>query len=118
MTENRIGVLEQRMDNLGETVNRVDSKLDGIANTLSSLARIEERQMNTNEKIALAANQNADHELRIRKLEELMPNNADTRIATIELAMPGLIESRKWVIMGILAGLGMMGAGILKLVVI
>lgn len=118
MTENRIGVLEQRMDNLGETVNRVDTKLDGIANTLSSLARIEERQMNTNEKIAQAANQNADHELRIRKLEDAMPNNADGRMTTIEMAMPGLIESRKWVIMGILAGLAMIGTGILKLVLI
>ena len=118
MTENRIGALENRMDNLGETVNRVDSKLDGIAATLSSLARIEERQMNTNEKIAVAANQSADHESRIRRLEESMPKDADDRLIDIEKVMPGLIESRKWVVLGILTGLGMMGAALVKLVLI
>jgi hypothetical protein len=41
----------------------------------------------------------------------------EERVAAIEAVMPGLKETRGWVILGILAGLGMIGAGVLKLVV-
>ena len=115
---NRVYVLEQRMDDLGQTVNRVDSKLDGIAATLSSLARIEERQMHSNERTAAVASQTADHENRIRVLEKLVPDDIDSRLIKIETAMPGLIESRKWMTTGIIAIIGAIGLAVLKLVII
>lgn len=41
----------------------------------------------------------------------------ERRIQNIEIDLPGLRELRKWVIGGILAGIGMMGAALLKLVI-
>lgn len=114
--DNRIYVLEERMDSLGGMVTRVDSKLDGIAATLSSLARIEERQMHSNEKTAAILVITQDHEARIRTLERGMPDNLEPRLNKIETDMPGLLESRNWMIGGILAILGIVGAAVLKLV--
>lgn len=114
---NRVYVLEQRMDDLGQTVNRVDTKLDGIAATLSSLARIEERQMHSNEKTAAVASQTADHETRLRVLERITPDNLEERIVKIESVVPSLQESRSWLIKGILGVLGILGLALLKLVI-
>ena len=114
----RVYVLEQRMDDLGQTVNRVDSKLDGIAATLSSLARIEERQMHSNEKTAGVISLAADHEARIRELERSMPDDAEDRLSKIELGMPGLLENRSWIISGVLGVLALVGLGVMKLVLL
>lgn len=94
MSEQRINILEQ-------TVVRIDGKLDGIAETLQSLARIEERQMSTTERLRNGAETMQDHEERLR---------------AIEVRMPGLVESRKWVVMGVLSGVGMIGAALLHMV--
>ena len=114
----RVYVLEQRMDDLGQTVNRVDTKLDGIAATLSSLARIEERQMHSNEKTAGVISLAADHEARIRELERSMPDDAEDRLSKIELGMPGLLENRSWIISGVLGVLALVGLGVMKLVLL
>lgn len=120
------------MDSLGNTVERVDEKLDGIAATLQSLARIEERQMNTSERLSEGAGTMRDHEARIRALEisvpknldtrvnaiELaMPKNLDTRLASIETNMPGLKETRKWIIAGLLASFALTAAAVAHLVI-
>jgi hypothetical protein len=112
----RIHVLQERMENLSDTVTRVDTKLDGIAATLSSLARIEERQVNTSERLSTSSTITADHESRIRILEKEMPVKAEDRITAIEKAMPGLIENRGWVISGVLGVLSLVGLAVVKLV--
>lgn len=115
MAEDRIELLERRVGDLGGTVYRMDGKLDNITEALSSLVRIEERQVSTNEKLSNGALKMNDHENRLRSLEMNVPDNLDKRLVAIETKMPGLIESRKWVVMGVLAGIGMIGAGLLKL---
>jgi hypothetical protein len=114
----RVYVLEKRMDDLGETVDRVDAKLDGIAATLSSLARIEERQLHSNEKAVSMVSLTNDHENRLRMLERNMPDNLESRINRVESIMPGLQESRKWIVSGIVAIIGIVGLSLLKLVMI
>lgn len=42
----------------------------------------------------------------------------EERIQRIEQQLPGLAELRKWVVGGIIAALGMMGAAIVKLVIV
>lgn len=118
MTGDRIEMLERRVGDLGGAVYRMDGKLDNITDTLSSLVRIEERQVSANEKLTNGAIRMHDHENRLRALEMNVPDNLDKRLVSIETKIPGLVESRKWVVMGVLAGIGMMGIAVLKLVFI
>lgn len=105
--------LEEGVDRLTETVDRLtetvgqqgqrfDSKLDSIGQSISLLVRIDERQVAISERLQLGA-------ITMQKHEE--------RIAVMEAAMPGLKETRGWVIAGILAGISMIGIAVLKLVV-
>lgn len=93
---------EQRIELLERAVTKIDHKIDGITDALQSLVRIEERQINTAEKLHTGAGKMGDHENRLR---------------CIEKEMPGLVEQRKWVVGGVLTGLGMIGMALLKLVV-
>ena len=103
---------EQRVTILEQTVVRMDNKLDGIAETLQSLARIEERQGATNDRLRQGTEIMQDHEKRIRSLEVQVPTDLTKRIAEIEVHMPGLIEVRGWVVLGILAGLMMIATAV------
>lgn len=102
----RVQRLEEGVDRLTETVGmqgqRFDTKLDSIGQSISLLVRIDERQVAISERLQMGAATMQKHE---------------ERIATIEAAMPGLKETRGWVVLGILAGVGMIGAALLKLVV-
>lgn len=44
--------------------------------------------------------------------------NQEERLRSVELDMPGLKELRKWVIGGVIAGVGMLGASLIKLVIV
>ena len=94
---------EQRIDQLEKAVTKIDLKIDAITDALQSLVRIEERQINTAEKITHGVGTMSDHEDRIRAIEK---------------ELPGLIESRKWVVMGILAGLAMLLTAMVKVVLV
>ena len=113
MNDDRIVILEQRFE--GFTVN-VDKKLDNITEALRSLVRIEERQLATGDRLAQGSQTFQDHETRLRKIEIAVPENLDKRLSSIEVSMPGLKESRGWVIAGVLGGLAMMGGAIVHTV--
>lgn len=102
----RVQRLEEGVDRLTETVGlqgqRFDTKLDSIGQSISLLVRIDERQVAIAERLQLGAATMQKHE---------------ERIAVMEAAMPGLKETRGWVIAGILAGISMIGIAVLKLVV-
>jgi hypothetical protein len=102
----RVQRLEEGVDRLTDAVDqqgrKLDSKLDSIGQSISLLVRIDERQVAIAERLQMGAATMQKHE---------------ERVAAIEAVMPGLKETRGWVILGILAGLGMIGAGVLKLVV-
>lgn len=114
----RLAAVEQRHAHVEGVVNNMDQKLDKLIDAMSSLVRIEERQQATGDRLALGAQTFQDHESRLRKVELAMPDNLDKRLSVIEIALPGLKELRTWVIMGVLGGLGMMGAALVKLVLV
>ena len=114
----RLAAVEQRHAHVEGVVNNMDQKLDKLIDAMSSLVRIEERQQATGDRLALGAQTFQDHESRLRKVEVDLPENLDKRLSAIEVAMPALKEMRAWVVMGVLGGLGMMGAALVKLVLV
>ena len=108
----RLNLLEQRVGHVDATILRVDGKLDDISQALQTLVRIEERQILTGQRLGELAHLGTKNEERLRKVEDDIPKNLDERLGKIETSMPGLKEMRSWVIMGVLGGLGMMGAAL------
>ena len=100
--DHRLGLLEQRVDHIAGVTLRVDTKLDGIAETLQSLARIEERQLATNDRLREGSVTLADHEERLK---------------LIEVAMPGLKEARKWTVALVLASAAMIFVALAHMVI-
>ena len=99
--EARIQNLEQRTAVLGETINRVEGKVDNIVDTLNSLVRIEERQIAINARLAEGAQTMQNHEGRIKNME---------------VVMPGLIEKSGWMVAGLLGVIGVVGMQVLHMV--
>lgn len=111
--DKRLELLEQQ---LLETRREVGSKLDSIGTALQGLVRIEERQVHTNSQLSELSTDMREQELRLRAAEHAIPENLSKRLAAIEVALPGLKELRRWVIGGVLSGIGMIGAAVLHLV--
>lgn len=110
---------------IAHKVNRLSTDMQGVmlnvskmADSMTVLVRIEERQLNINSRIDELVKLSADKEVRLRALEIVVPDKVDVRLNDIERSLPSLVETRKWVIMGVLAGVGMIGAALLKLVFI
>lgn len=101
MEEARIQNLEQRTATLGDSIHRVEHKVDNIADTLNSLVRIEERQIAINARLAEGSQTMQDHEGRLKN---------------IEVIVPGLIEKSGWVVKGLLGVIGAVGLQILHMV--
>lgn len=102
----RVKRLEEGVDRLTDTVDqqgqRFDKKLDSIGQSISLLVRIDERQVAIAERLQLGAATMQKHE---------------ERLSAIEAVMPGLKEMRTYVVAGVMAGAGMIGVAVLKLVV-
>jgi hypothetical protein len=91
---------------LGHLTDETRRNADGIAaigESLHVLTRLEENQSHIAEKLKEGSMRMSDHERRLQIVEQ---------------DLPGLRELRKWVIAGVLAGLGMVGASLFKLVVL
>ena len=101
-TDERTIVLEQRVDNLGQTVGRVEVKIDGIVDALAGIVRIEERQ------IASA--------VRVAEAQETIDSHA-IRIGVIENQMPGLMEKSGWVAKAAIGVVCIVGAAVVASVV-
>ena len=101
-TDERTIVLEQRVDNLGQTVGRVEVKIDGIVDALAGIVRIEERQ------IASA--------VRVAEAQESIDNHA-IRIGAIENQMPGLLEKAGWVAKAAIGVVCIVGVAVVAAVV-
>lgn len=118
----RVVLLENRVSNFGDGVDRVETKVDKIVTTLESLIRIEERQITINQRLADGAQTMQVHDSRIKALELAIPERLEDRLGTIEKAMPSLIEKAGWVtriLIGIATAvgagvLGLLGIGVLK----
>jgi len=99
--DQRVTRLETGVDNLGAAFQthseRIDEKLDSITTLLSSLVRVEERQGLITDRLAEGTTTMRDHEARLR---------------VIEVQMPGLLEKARWITLGILGVLGLIGTAV------
>lgn len=96
-------VIHWRLDQMSKQLEDVTVAMKEVAKSLTALVRLEENHKMTAERLTSGS-------ARMEKIEE--------RLAEIEKAMPGLKELRRWVIGGVLAGLGMMGTAVGKLVLL
>lgn len=110
--DERLARVEQQAQHLAGGMRRIEGKVDAIGESLQILVRIEERQAQTNQRLAEGAQRMNELDGRIKTVEMAQPPDLEKRLLAIETAMPGLKEIRKWVVMGILGGLGMMGAAL------
>ena len=113
MSEERLVLIERRVSDLSGTFERFDKKLDTLGDSLQTLVRIEERQITMSEKLGHGTQTMMNLDSRIRVIEQSLPENLDKRLSVIEIKLPPLIESRKWMILGILGTLGLIGENIL-----
>lgn len=101
------GALMMRLDGMQSDLGEMKTTLRELAASVARLAVIEEKQANTTAALERAFSAVDKVQGDGREL--------DHRLRTIELVLPGLVETRSWVTRGILAGLAMMGAGIAKI---
>ena len=97
----RLSAVERQLENQTEALNK-------IGEAINRFSLLEERHLETRGALerAFTAIAKTDHAV----------DQMDLRVNAIELSMPQLKETRKWVVTGILAGIAMMGAALLKLV--
>lgn len=91
------------MQHMHEELVRQSKTLESISQSLQLLAKVEQSQIHINERLKDGGTKIGDHE---------------KRLAELEAKMPGLVEVRRWVVGGILAGIGMMAIAVVKLVFI
>lgn len=85
--DERTVILEERVTGLNTSVNRVETKIDGIVDALAGIVRIEERQLANAARIS-------DVQTQVEKQSQ--------RIGAIEVQIPGLNEKARWVVMALL----------------
>lgn len=102
-----------------ETKRNADAVI-AINETLHVLTRLEQGQGHVLDSLKegrITMGKQAD---RIAEIEKHMPDllKHSERLAKIEPHMPGLIETRKWVVGGVIAGVSMICLALVKLVII
>lgn len=112
----RLSAMDMHMAALGASVAKLSETQQDMLVMLQALVRIEERQAQVQERLQGGAQKMIDHDVRLRDLERSLPRKLDERLDEMEKAMPGLLEMRKWVVIGVLAGVGMIGAALVTMV--
>ena len=107
-TDQQVGRLVGEVGELRGTVQAVDRKVDDLRSGMSkltdamtSVVRLEVQH----QQVTLGLNSMRDQQAGLEK-----------RLDAVERLMPGLIETRAWIIRWILVVLGVVGAGVLALV--
>ncbi len=102
MTSIEARLIESSLSQMRAEMTRQGDTLVGINESLRTLTRVEEAQIHIKERLSEGSKKLTDHE---------------ARLLVIEQQMPGLKELRRWVIGGILSGIGMIGIALVKLVI-
>ena len=108
--------IDRRRDIHEHRFERIEGKLDDIGQSLVILARIDERHVNIADNLVKVIDTQGLHANRLAAIERSIPNKLDERLGAIETSMPGLKETRGWVMGGIIAGVGMIGAAVFAMV--
>lgn len=125
-------VIAVQIGGLQREMTEVKSAMVGIRVALDALVRMEERQADFRTALGRAFDEiKAERELRIslekgvrdrwgdfEKSRDDYRDGLNRRIAEVEQQMPGFRELRKWVITGVLAGVGLILAGVVTMVVV
>lgn len=98
--------LKGRVGSIEQVVQRIDAAVSSIALSLQTLARLEERHSEVRTSLDTA-------------WEKIDKHDDEVTAIQLQLAteLPPLKETRGWVIMGVLAGLGTLLAALIALVV-
>ena len=108
--------IDRRRDVHEQRFGRIEGKLDDIGQSLLILARIDERHVNIADNLVKVIDTQGLHASRLAAIERSIPNELDKRLGTIEQVMPGLKETRGYVMGGIVAGVGMICIAVVALV--
>lgn len=125
-------VIAVQIGGLQREMTEVKSAMVGIRVALDALVRMEERQADFRTALGRAFDEiKAERELRsmlekgMRDWREGFEKSRDDyrmelnrRISEIEHQLPGLRELRKWVLAGVMAGIGLILAGVVTMVVV
>jgi hypothetical protein len=107
-------VLDEKIMALRDDFVAMRSSIDKLADGMSVLIKVEERQaVLIDEMSRLAAMHSA-----IEVKGEAAHDAIYLRLTEIEKVMPGLIETRRWVVSGIIAGVAMMLIAVASLVIV
>jgi hypothetical protein len=101
MSADQTAVMEYRLSSLEASVGEIRQAVKSIDASLQVLARLEQRHAETRDGLERAFGEIADHEARVRVIEQEQPTTK-------------LIKG--WVIAGVVGGLSMMGIAMAKLV--
>ena len=103
LTSAEAQIIGASISHLASETKRNADAVVAINESLHVLTRPETAQTNVLDRLKEGSVRMTDHERRIQLIEQ---------------CMPGLNELRSWVIGGVLAGVGMMGAALVKLVIV
>lgn len=94
-------VLQAYLIGVKEDVVEIRGTLDKLVEAIAGIGRVEARQMTFITEMEAANTKSS---------------NLEVRVAKIETILPGLVELRRWVVGGMVAGLGMMLVAVASLV--
>jgi len=103
MNSTEARVIDAKLEHMSKDLARMSGAVDGVNAGMQTLGRVEQAQQHMLDMLKDGATRMGDHEARIQ---------------TIEREMPGLRELRRYVIAGVLAGVGMIGVALVKLVIV
>lgn len=103
LTSAEARIIATSLSHLAQETKRNADAVAAIGESLHILTRLEETQANVVDKLKEGSMRMTDHEKRLQRVEQ---------------ELPGLQETRKWVVAGVLAGISMMGGALIKLVVV
>lgn len=96
-------ILSVKLDSLRQDVGEMKAAMADAVESLSRISLVEQRISDQISTVGVVFSKLDNHSL---------------RISAIEQDMPGLKELRRWVVGGILTGLGMMLLALIKLVIV
>lgn len=123
MSNGQDPVTAVEVEHLKNSVKRVEfnvqglhGKIDTLTESMAAMVRMEERQATINERLIDGSRTMNQIIARVAVLERDVPEDLPARLAAIETQMPGLTELRKFVVGGVVAGIGMILMALVALV--
>lgn len=88
---------------LHHRVDRLERSQESIAKSLEALVRLEQHHADTRSGLERAWKAIETDRVRMGDIEDSIPKDLADRLLAIELAMPGLKETSRWVKTGVIA---------------